>query len=76
MAFKYNFKIEVAEMCRRTRKRPGAPRKAAEAHFRLLTEHDCLRSHLCSIDNAISLEFALCNSGQPMTAKHLIGPNE
>ncbi|GFW93845.1 hypothetical protein TNCV_4221261 [Trichonephila clavipes] len=50
---------------------PGAPRKAAVAHFILLTEHDCLISHLYRIGIANSLDCTLCDSGQPMTAEHL-----
>ncbi|GFU76284.1 hypothetical protein TNCV_527641 [Trichonephila clavipes] len=48
----------------------GAPRKAAVAHFRLLTGHDCLRSHLFRIGITNSPDCSLCDSGQPMTAEH------
>ncbi|GFU58508.1 hypothetical protein TNCV_697671 [Trichonephila clavipes] len=50
----------------------GAPRKAAIAHFRFLIGHDCLRSHLYSIDFANSLNCTLCDSGQPMAAEQLV----
>ncbi|GFW69653.1 hypothetical protein TNCV_489971 [Trichonephila clavipes] len=51
---------------------PGAPRKAAVDHFRLLTCHDCLRSHLYRIGVIDSPNYTLCDTGQPMTAEHLI----
>ncbi|GFS70400.1 hypothetical protein TNCV_4182311, partial [Trichonephila clavipes] len=47
----YNFKMEAAEMSKNKNWAilsensywvPEAPRKAAIAHFRLLTGHDCL----------------------------------
>ncbi|GFU80704.1 hypothetical protein TNCV_514311 [Trichonephila clavipes] len=49
----------------------GAPKKVAEAHFRLLTRHDCLRSHLYRFGIADSPDYTLCNSVQPMTTEHL-----
>ncbi|GFT34160.1 hypothetical protein TNCV_4385511 [Trichonephila clavipes] len=51
---------------------PRAPRKAALAHFRLLTGHYCLRSHLYRIGIADSPDCTLFDSGQPMTAEHLV----
>ncbi|GFU11955.1 hypothetical protein TNCV_3265551 [Trichonephila clavipes] len=53
MAFKHNFKMEVAEMSKdknwvilnkNSPWVPRAPRKAGVAHFILLTGHNCLRS--------------------------------
>ncbi|GFX41438.1 hypothetical protein TNCV_3489791 [Trichonephila clavipes] len=38
---------------------PGAPRKASVAHFRLLTRHNCLRSHLHRIGIADSPDCSL-----------------
>ncbi|GFV26128.1 hypothetical protein TNCV_4887591 [Trichonephila clavipes] len=49
-----------------------APRKAAAAHFRLLTGHDCLRSHLYRIVFTDSPDCTLCDSDRPMTAEHLV----
>ncbi|GFT94578.1 hypothetical protein TNCV_3266751 [Trichonephila clavipes] len=55
MAYTYNFKMEAAEMTKDKNWAilyenpscvPEAPRKAAVAYSRLLTGHDCLRSHL------------------------------
>ncbi|GFW72268.1 hypothetical protein TNCV_703051 [Trichonephila clavipes] len=50
---------------------PGAHRKAAETHFRLLIGHGCLRSHLYRFGIDESPDFTLCDSGQPMTTDHL-----
>ncbi|GFX59609.1 hypothetical protein TNCV_3753741 [Trichonephila clavipes] len=50
---------------------PEAPRKATIAHLRLLTGHDCLRSHLYRIGTVDSPDFTMCDSGQPMTAEPL-----
>ncbi|GFU66139.1 hypothetical protein TNCV_2858121 [Trichonephila clavipes] len=41
----------------------GAPRKAAIVHFRLLTVHDCLRSHLYRIGIANSPDCILVTLG-------------
>ncbi|GFW19812.1 hypothetical protein TNCV_3561151 [Trichonephila clavipes] len=69
MAFKYNFKIEVAEMSKDKNWAimnenpswiPGAPLKAAAAHFRFLAGHGCLRSHHGRIGIADSPDFTLC----------------
>ncbi|GFV60003.1 hypothetical protein TNCV_1401111 [Trichonephila clavipes] len=71
MAFKHNFKTEVAEMSKDKNWAilnknpswvPGAPKKAAVAQscFRLLTVPDCLRSHLYSIGIADSPDCVLC----------------
>ncbi|GFX76178.1 hypothetical protein TNCV_2144821 [Trichonephila clavipes] len=49
---------------------PDASSKAAAVHFRLLTGHDYLRSHLYRNSITDSLDCTLCNSGQPMTAEH------
>ncbi|GFV36695.1 hypothetical protein TNCV_1033711 [Trichonephila clavipes] len=43
---------------------PEASRKATIAHFRLLTGHYCLRSHLYRIGIADSLNCTLCDSGR------------
>ncbi|GFU70784.1 HTH_48 domain-containing protein [Trichonephila clavipes] len=51
---------------------PRAPRKAAVAHFRLLTHHDYLRLLLYRIGIANSPDCTVCNSGQPRTAEHLV----
>ncbi|GFS63392.1 hypothetical protein TNCV_2309081 [Trichonephila clavipes] len=51
---------------------PGPPRNSAVAHFRLLTSHDCLRSHVYRIGAANSPDCLLCDSGLPMSAEHLI----
>ncbi|GFX60891.1 hypothetical protein TNCV_1311831 [Trichonephila clavipes] len=50
---------------------PGDSTKATVAHFRLLTGHDCLRSHFYRIGIAKSADCTLWDSGQPMTAEHL-----
>ncbi|GFU41218.1 hypothetical protein TNCV_1848141 [Trichonephila clavipes] len=50
----------------------GTHRKVAVAYFRLLTGHDCLRSHLYGIGIADSPDCTLCDSEQPMTTEHLI----
>ncbi|GFU48863.1 hypothetical protein TNCV_2024221 [Trichonephila clavipes] len=51
-----------------------ASRKAvvAQSHFRLLTGHDCLRSHLYRIGVANSPDCTLFDSGQSMTAEHSV----
>ncbi|GFV32667.1 hypothetical protein TNCV_441591 [Trichonephila clavipes] len=46
---------------------PGAPRKSVVTHFRLLTNPDCLRSHLYRIGITDSSD-----SGQLMTGEHLV----
>ncbi|GFT16711.1 hypothetical protein TNCV_1333311 [Trichonephila clavipes] len=51
---------------------PGAPKKAAVAHLRLLTGYDCLRSHLYRIGIANSPDCTLWDSVQPMTVEHLV----
>ncbi|GFU50817.1 hypothetical protein TNCV_2495211 [Trichonephila clavipes] len=51
---------------------PGAPRKAAVAHFRLLTSHNCLRSYLYRIGIVNSPDCTLWDSGQLLTAGHLV----
>ncbi|GFY27283.1 uncharacterized protein TNCV_2069031 [Trichonephila clavipes] len=48
------------------------PRKVTVAHFRLLTGHDCLRSHLDTIGISNSPDCTLNGSGHPMTAEHLV----
>ncbi|GFU25195.1 hypothetical protein TNCV_3360921 [Trichonephila clavipes] len=50
---------------------PGASGRAAVAHCKLLTEHDCLRSHLYRSGITDSPGCTLCDSGQLMTAEHL-----
>ncbi|GFX95916.1 hypothetical protein TNCV_2084961 [Trichonephila clavipes] len=45
-----------------------APRKAAVAHFRLLTRHDCLRYNLYRTGIANSPDCTLCDSGHRLTA--------
>ncbi|GFV54022.1 transposable element Tcb1 transposase [Trichonephila clavipes] len=50
----------------------GAPGKAAVAHFRLLTGHDCQRSPLHRIGIANSPDCTLREFGQPMTSEHLV----
>ncbi|GFU42017.1 hypothetical protein TNCV_4677021 [Trichonephila clavipes] len=50
----------------------GAPRNASVAHFRLLTEHDCLRSHPYRIGIADSTDCTLYDSDQPMTAEPMV----
>ncbi|GFX31404.1 RNase H domain-containing protein [Trichonephila clavipes] len=73
MAFKYSFKIEATEMSKDKNWTilnenpswvPEAPVKAAVAHFRLLTEHGCLRSHLHRVGIADSTDCTLCNSAK------------
>ncbi|GFW49484.1 hypothetical protein TNCV_3059901 [Trichonephila clavipes] len=55
MAFKYNFKMEDAEMLKDKNwailngNLSWVPRKAVVADFRLLTGHDCLKFHLYRI---------------------------
>ncbi|GFT49321.1 hypothetical protein TNCV_4583031 [Trichonephila clavipes] len=80
-AFMYNFKMEVAEMSKDKSWAilnenpswvPEAPRKSVVAHFRLLTGHDCLRSYLYKIGIADSPGCTVYDSGQPMTAEHLV----
>ncbi|GFU52382.1 hypothetical protein TNCV_3958961 [Trichonephila clavipes] len=51
---------------------PGAPRKAVVVHFRLLTGHDCPRSHLYRIGVADSLDCTLRDSGHSMTTEHSV----
>ncbi|GFX48526.1 uncharacterized protein LOC103524116 [Trichonephila clavipes] len=51
---------------------PVAPRKASVAQFRLLTGHDCLRSYLYRIGITNSPDCTTCDSGQHMTAEHLV----
>ncbi|GFS92714.1 hypothetical protein TNCV_1161381 [Trichonephila clavipes] len=51
---------------------PGAPRKAAVDHFRLLTGNDCLRSHLYRIGIAYLPDCTLCYSDQSITSEHLV----
>ncbi|GIX79377.1 hypothetical protein CDAR_228381 [Caerostris darwini] len=50
---------------------PDAPRKAAVTSFRLLTNHDCLRSNLFCIGFAVSPDCTLCDTRQPMIDEHL-----
>ncbi|GFX89355.1 uncharacterized protein LOC103524116 [Trichonephila clavipes] len=80
MAFKYNFKIKVAEMSKDQLWAilnenpfwdPGASRKPAVPHFRLLTGHDCLRSHRYRIGIAESPDCTLCDSGPSTITEHL-----
>ncbi|GFS90462.1 hypothetical protein TNCV_4096751 [Trichonephila clavipes] len=51
---------------------PGATRKVAVAHFKLLTGHDSLRFHLLRIGIADSPDCTLLDSGQPLTSEHLV----
>ncbi|GFV66034.1 hypothetical protein TNCV_1440411 [Trichonephila clavipes] len=80
MIFKYNFKLEAAEISKDNSWAilnknlfwvPEAPGKAAVARFRLLTSHDCLRLYLYRIGIANSSDCTLYDSGQPMTAENL-----
>jgi ribonuclease HI len=80
LTLRSNFKSEAAETSKNKKWAilvenpdcvPEAPRKAAVAHFRLLTGHDCLRSHLFRIGIADSAVCTLCDSGRTMTAEHL-----
>ncbi|GFS47930.1 hypothetical protein TNCV_3598991 [Trichonephila clavipes] len=54
------------------KKRRVSPSQAAVAHFKLLTGHGCLRSHLYRIGIANSPDCTLCDSGHPMTGEHLV----
>ncbi|GFV26573.1 hypothetical protein TNCV_2102381 [Trichonephila clavipes] len=80
MTFKYNFILKAAEIskdksCAIWNENPSwvpeAPRKGAVARLRLLTEHDCVRSHLYRIGIADSPDCILCDSGQPMVTERL-----
>ncbi|KAI5754580.1 hypothetical protein M8J77_009716 [Diaphorina citri] len=50
---------------------PNLPRKAAVAHFRLLTGHDCLAQHLHKINIKDSPICPLCSLNAPMNSSHL-----
>ncbi|GFX38472.1 uncharacterized protein TNCV_2344451 [Trichonephila clavipes] len=50
---------------------PEDPTKAAVARFRLLTGHDCMKSHLYRIGITDPSDWNFCDSGQPMTTEHL-----
>ncbi|GFU90024.1 uncharacterized protein TNCV_2439111 [Trichonephila clavipes] len=50
---------------------PEAPKKSCIAPFRLLTGHDCLRSHIYGIGIADLPDRTLCDSGQPMITEHV-----
>ncbi|KAI5720833.1 hypothetical protein M8J77_012264 [Diaphorina citri] len=50
---------------------PNLPRKAAVAHFRLLTGHDCLAEHLHRFGLKTSPICSLCSLNSPMNSVHL-----
>lgn len=50
---------------------PQRPRKTAVAAFRLLTNHDCLASHLYRIGISASPICVLCNDPAEMNEDHL-----